>query len=59
VIDNDVVDTESGTEGFDSEDADDPGINSGTRFDYAKVIEEYYHTKYNDTTTSRRLVIMF
>jgi hypothetical protein len=58
VIDNDVVDTESGTEGFDSEDAD-PGINSGTRFDYAKVIEEYYHTKYNHTSTSRRLVIMF
>jgi UDPglucose 6-dehydrogenase len=58
VIDNDVVDSESGTEGFDSEDAD-PGINSGTRFDYAKVIEEYYHTKYNHITTSRRLVIMF
>jgi UDPglucose 6-dehydrogenase len=54
----DVVDSESGTEGFDSEDAD-PGINSGTRFDYAKVIEEYYHTKYNHTSTSRRLVIMF
>jgi len=54
----DVVDSESGTEGFDSEDAD-PGINSGTRFDYAKVIEEYYHTKYNHITTSRRLVIMF
>jgi UDPglucose 6-dehydrogenase len=59
VIDNNVVDTESGTEGFDSEDADDPGINFGTRFDYAKVIEEYYHTKYNDATTRRRLVIMF
>ena len=54
----DVVDSESGTEGFDSEDAD-PGTNPDVWFDYAKVIEEYYHTKYNHTTTSRRLVIMF
>ena len=50
---------ESGTEGFD--DDDDDYISDYQRqpycFDYAKIIEEYYHAKLSHT--SRRLIIMF
>lgn len=55
-VDNDEreSDGESGTEGFDSE-CDEP-----REVDYAKVIEDYYHTKYADTRNDkRRLVVMF
>ena len=56
--------SESGTEGFDSEgecDGDGDGDKNETReVDYAKVIEDYYHTKYGDTRhNKRRLVVMF
>jgi hypothetical protein len=53
------ADDESGTEGFD--DDDDDYISDYQRqpycFDYAKIIEEYYHAKLSHT--SRRLIIMF
>jgi len=52
------LNSESGTEGFDS-DAADEGATSHDWFDYAKVIEEYYHKKYNDKHSRRRLVVMF
>jgi len=57
-------DSESGTEGFDSEcDGDGDGDGSGNEVrevDYAKVIEDYYQTKYGDTRhDKRRLVVMF
>jgi hypothetical protein len=50
---------ESGSEGFGDED-DDYDNNYQIRpycFDYAKIIEEYYHSKLSHT--SRRLIIMF
>lgn len=56
--------SESGTEGFDSE-GDDEGEgeddkNETREVDYAKVIEDYYQTKYGDTRhDKRRLVVMF
>ena len=52
--------SESGTEGFDSE-CDGAGAENETReVDYAKVIEDYYQTKYGDTRhDKRRLVVMF
>ena len=53
-----TMDSESGTEGFDS-DAADERTTSHDWFDYAKVIEEYYHKKYNDKHSRRRLVVMF
>ena len=53
-----TMDSESGTEGFDS-DAEAVGTTSHDWFDYAKVIEEYYHKKYNDKHSRRRLVVMF
>jgi hypothetical protein len=64
--DNDIggSDDESGTEGFESE-RDDPlmsttGPSSSSSLDYAKIIEEYYHTKYDSTNmNNRRLIIMF
>jgi hypothetical protein len=52
----------SGTEGFDSDgDGECEGDKNETReVDYAKVIEDYYHTKYGDTRhDKRRLVVMF
>ncbi len=54
--------SESGTEGFDS-DGECEGEydkNDTREVDYAKVIEDYYHTKYGDTRhDKRRLVVMF
>jgi hypothetical protein len=55
-------DSESGTEGFDSEgEYDGAGAENETReVDYTKVIEDYYQTKYGDTRhDKRRLVVMF
>lgn len=52
----------SGTEGFDSVgDGECEGDKNETReVDYAKVIEDYYQTKYGDTRhDKRRLVVMF
>jgi len=50
--------SESGTEGFDSEGECDK--NETREVDYAKVIEDYYNTKYGDTRLDkRRLVVMF
>ena len=54
--------SESGTEGFDSEcEYDGAGAENEVReVDYAKVIEDYYQTKYGDTRhDKRRLVVMF
>ena len=51
------ADAESGTEGFDT-DTDDADTDTRVWFDYAKIIEEYYHVKY-PTNTQMRLVIMF
>ena len=56
--------SESGTEGFDSDgegDGEGEGDKNETReVDYAKVIEDYYQTKYGDTRhDKRRLVVMF
>jgi hypothetical protein len=55
-------DDESGTEGFESE-RDDPLMSTtgpSPSLDYAKIIEEYYHTKYDSTNmNNRRLIIMF
>jgi hypothetical protein len=61
--DNDIggSDDESGTEGFESE-RDDPLMSTtgSSSLDYAKIIEEYYHTKYDSTNmNNRRLIIMF
>jgi UDPglucose 6-dehydrogenase len=54
------VDVESGSEGF-GDDDDHKYDNNYKRepycFDYAKIIEEYYHAKLSHT--SRRLIIMF
>lgn len=53
-------DSESGTEGFDSECDGDGSGNEVREVDYAKVIEDYYQTKYGDTRhDKRRLVVMF
>jgi hypothetical protein len=49
---------ESGTEGFDSDIETNPP-STITTFDYCKIIEEYYHTKYNSKNIGRRLIIMF
>ena len=60
--DGDGADSESGTEGFDSEDADlsSPTRPSSPSLDYAKIIEEYYHTNYDSTNmNNRRLIVMF
>jgi UDPglucose 6-dehydrogenase len=51
---------ESGTEGFDS----DNETNTHTApitFDYCKIIEEYYHSKFSnvDTLVGRKLVVLF
>jgi len=54
---NESMDSESGTEGFDSD--AESGTTHHDWFDYAKVIEEYYHKKYNDKHSLRRLVVMF
>jgi len=54
-----ATDAESGTEGFDSDDADtDAETDTRVWFDYAKIIEDYYHAKF-PTNTQMRLVIMF
>lgn len=56
-------DDESGTEGFDDDDNDGADNDGDCRrrrpyqIDYAKIIEEYYHSKLSHTP--RRLVIMF
>jgi hypothetical protein len=52
-------DDESGTEGFDDDDDDDGDCRRRRPYqiDYAKIIEEYYHSKLSHTP--RRLVIMF
>jgi UDPglucose 6-dehydrogenase len=50
------ADAESGTEGFDS--GVDTDTDTDVCFDYAKIIEEYYHAKY-PTNTQMRLIIMF
>jgi hypothetical protein len=54
--------SESGTEGFDSDGECDGECdkNETREIDYAKVIEDYYNTKYGDTRhDKRRLVVMF
>jgi hypothetical protein len=54
--------SESGTEGFDSDGECECEYdkNDTREVDYAKVIEDYYHTKYGDTRhDKRRLVVMF
>ncbi len=59
--DNDIggSDDESGTEGFESE-RDDMSSTPSPSLDYAKIIEEYYHTKYDSTNmNNRRLIVMF
>ena len=48
---------ESDTEGFES-DGNVESLNSAP-LDYSKIIEEYYHTKYDSKNTGRRLIIMF
>jgi hypothetical protein len=50
-------DDESGTEGFDDDDDGDCRRRRPYQIDYAKIIEEYYHSKLSHTP--RRLVIMF
>ena len=56
--DSDVVDFESGTEGFESE--QDDMSSPSPLLDYAKIIEEYYHTNYDSTNmNNRRLIVMF
>jgi len=53
-------DDESGTEGFESEHDDMSSLSPSPSLDYAKIIEEYYHTKYDSTNmNNRRLIIMF
>ncbi len=52
------ADAESGTEGFDSGVDTDTDTDTDVCFDYAKIIEEYYHAKY-PTNTQMRLIIMF
>ena len=56
---DDDADDESGTEGFD--DDDDHVVRETTshktRFDYARIFEDYYHDTFE--RTNRRLVIMF
>ena len=60
---NSRSESESGTEGFDDDDNDNDEdcIHDYQRqpycFDYAKIIEEYYHSKLSQT--SRKLIIMF
>lgn len=59
---NTAQDEESDTEGFDSDtearlDTKIRACSSDDWLDYAKIIEEYYHAKFDDT--DRRLVIMF
>lgn len=49
--------SESGTEGFDDDGDDDNYQRRPYCFDYAKIIEEYYHSTLSHT--SRRLIIMF
>lgn len=59
---DDDGDSESGTEGFDSEcECTGAGAENEIReVDYAKVIEDYYQTNYGHThDDKRRLVIMF
>lgn len=55
------IDDESGTEGFDDDDDDDdvvrPTTTHNTRFDYARIFEDYYRETFEHT--NRRLVIMF
>ena len=53
-------DDESGTEGFESEHDDMSSTPSSPSLDYAKIIEEYYHTNYDSTNmNNRRLIVMF
>ena len=52
-----VNNNESDTEGFES-DGNVQNLYS-TPLDYSKIIEEYYHTKYDSKHTGRRLIIMF
>jgi len=53
--------SESGTEGFDDDDDNEDCIHNYQRqpysFDYAKIIEEYYHSTLSQTL--RKLIIMF
>jgi hypothetical protein len=53
------IDDESGTEGFDDDDDDvvRPTTTHNTRFDYARIFEDYYRETFEHT--KRRLVIMF
>ena len=58
--DGGASESESGTEGFDSEGECECDKNETREVDYAKVIEDYYNTKYGDTRhDKRRLVVMF
>ena len=53
-------DDESGTEGFESEHDDMSSPSPSPSLDYAKIIEEYYHTNYDSTNmNNRRLIVMF
>jgi UDP-glucose/GDP-mannose dehydrogenase family, central domain len=53
-------DDESGTEGFESEHDDMSSTPPSPSLDYAKIIEEYYHTNYDSTNmNNRRLIVMF
>lgn len=51
---------ESGTEGFDSDNETNTHTAS-TTFDYCKIIEEYYHSKFSNVKTlvGRKLVVLF
>ena len=52
------ADAESGTEGFDDDDHVVRETTSlKTRFDYARIFEDYYNDTF--TRTKRRLIIMF
>jgi len=53
------LNNESDTEGFESDaDTYTPSMNS-LPLDYCKIIQEYYHAKYNTKNSDRRLIIMF
>jgi UDPglucose 6-dehydrogenase len=50
---------ESDTEGFESDGNTYTPYMYSTPFDYCKIIEEYYHKKYDNIHTNRRLIVMF
>jgi hypothetical protein len=62
-IDNDVItnsnyNNDSDTEGFDDDDDNKPSlIDNSHDFDYAKIFEDYYVTKFSNL--KRRLIVMF